>query len=293
MTSMSEKATRRPVVLAIGGVDPTGRAGLAADIRAAEAAGAHAAPVAAALTVQNAHGVQWIEPPTSLLLQQQIRAVLEDLPVAAVKIGLMPTAATIEAVEEALLPVLGKVPVVIDPVLGASAGGRLVPALSRSWRKAMRDLSRKATLLTPNLMEAGALMSELPVTGRRLMRDQAKAIAKRYGCAVLVKGGHLKDGDTVFDLLVTKRGEEQPLISPRAQGDPRGTGCTLATLIAAYLAHGCELFAATQQARRHLMEGMEQPQDIGGAGAAPVRLPGRAPAPIRENEERKEEEKKQ
>ncbi len=276
MTAEEHKSL--PLVLAIGGIDPTGAAGLAADVRAGEAAGVHVATVASALTVQNARGVQWTEPVAALLLREQIRAVLEEAPVAAVKIGLLPTAEVAEVVEEALSPLPRKVPMVIDPVLGASAGGRLVPALSRSWRKAMRRLARRATLLTPNLMEAAALLSELPVQGRRLMRAQAQALVERYGCAVLMKGGHLRDGDTVVDLLLMKDGAEQPFVAPRVPTQARATGCTLATRIAAGLAQGKGLMAAVSEARAHLLQGLRQHVARGWSERMPARLPVRLQA---------------
>ncbi len=274
MSGTPETAVSRPVVLAIGGLDPTGHAGLAADIRAGEVAGVHIAPVAVALTAQNAQGVQHIEPAGPLLIHSQIRAVLDDLPVQAVKIGLMPSAQVAENVAKALEKILPDVPLVIDPVLGASSGGRLVPAASRSWRKQLRLLAHKAALLTPNILEASALLvGELPAGGRRIARLQAKALHERYKCAVLLKGGHLPDRDSVMDVLADRDGVH-PFISPRVKvADLRGTGCTLATLIAAHLARGHDLRAAIASARAQLLEGLRQPQAIGGRGAPPVRLP--------------------
>ncbi len=269
----------RPVVMAIGGIDPTGRAGLAADIRAGEAAGAHVAPVAVALTAQNADGVRHIEPTGPLLINTQVRAVLEDLPVRAVKVGLMPSAQVVEAVVEALAMLPAGVPIIIDPVMGATPGGRLVPAVSRSWRKQLRLLAQRAALLTPNVLEASALLvGELPAGGRRILRLQAQALQERYRCAVLLKGGHLPDRDSVMDVLATEDGVH-PFISPRVQGrDLRGTGCTLATLIAAHMAHGAPLMQAVAAARSRLLEGLRQPVEIGGEGAPPVRLPSATPS---------------
>ena len=273
----------RPVLLAIGGVDPTGRAGLAADIRAGEAAGVHVAPVPVALTAQNADGVTHIEPATPLLIHSQVRAVLEDLPVAAVKIGLMPSAQVVGAVVEALALLPAQVPMIIDPVMGASSGGRLVPAVSRSWCRQLRLLCRRATLLTPNILEASALLvGELPAGGRRIMRLQARALRERYGCDVLLKGGHLPNGQSVIDVLAMKNSEET-FISPRLPApDLRGTGCTLATLIAAHMAHGQPLLNAVATARRRLLEGLSHIVPIGGRGAPPVRLPVSSDSPTPE-----------
>lgn len=274
MTTHADKANPRPVILCIGGTDPTGRAGLAADIRAGEAAGVHVAPVPVTVVAQNAKGVQHIEPMGPLLIASQIKAVLDDLPVRAIKIGLMPTAQVVESVAAALAPVLPATPLVIDPVLGASSGGRLVPSASREWRKHFRALAKRAALITPNILEASALLvGELPAGGRRIMRLQARALFERYQCAVLLKGGHLPEERSVMDVLHTADGE-QVFLSPRVPGlDLRGTGCTLATLIAAGLARGEELAAAVARARAHLLEGLRRVVEIGGEGPPPVRLP--------------------
>ena len=269
----------RPAIICIGGTDPTGRAGLAADIRAGEAAGVHVAPVPVTVVAQNAHGVQHIEPMGLLLISSQIKAVLEDLPVRAIKIGLMPTAQVVEAVAAALKPALPATPLVIDPVLGASSGGRLVPSASREWRRHFRALAKSAALITPNILEASALLvGELPAGGRRIMRLQAQALFERYKCPVLLKGGHLPDDRSVMDVLHTAEGE-QVYLSPRVPGvDMRGTGCTLATLIAANLAHGLGLTEAVAQARGRLLEGLKNTVEIGGEGPPPVRLPASRPA---------------
>ena len=260
--------------MCIGGTDPTGRAGLAADIRAGEAAGVHIAPVPVTVVAQNARGVQHIEPMSPLLIASQIRAVLEDLPVRAIKIGLMPTAQVVESVAFALKPALPATPLVIDPVLGASSGGRLVPSASREWRKHFRALAKYAALITPNLLEASALLvGELPAGGRRIMRLQARALFERYKCPVLLKGGHLPDERSVMDVLHTEEGE-QVYLAPRVPGrDLRGTGCTLATLIAAGLARGLGLVEAVAEARGLLLEGLQEMVEIGGEGPPPVRLP--------------------
>ena len=271
---MRDHEHTRPVVLCIGGTDPTGRAGLAADIRAGEAAGVHIAPVPVAIVAQNAKGVEHIEPSSPMLITAQIRAVLEDLPVRAVKIGLMPTAQVVEAITRALKPILPETPLVIDPVLGASSGGRLVPSASREWRRHFRALANQAALITPNILEASALLvGELPAGGRRIMRLQAEALFERYRCPVLLKGGHLPDDRSVMDVLHSQDGQ-QIFLAPRVPvRDLRGTGCTLATLIAAHLARGLGLMEAVAQARALLLEGLRNVVDIGGEGPPPVRLP--------------------
>ncbi len=268
----SERPTVLPVVMAIGGIDPTGRAGLAADIRAGEAAGVHVAPVVATLTVQNARGLYDVRPAGPLFIRRQIIAVIEDLPVRAVKTGMLADAATVEAIVTALEQIARPLPLVVDPVLRASPGGRAVRVAPAAWRRQLRRLCRHARLLTPNLPEAAALLSELPAANERQMREQACALRDRYGCPVLLKGGHLAGTGPVMDVLVTET-EEQVFLSPRQPGpSPRATGCTLATLIAARLAHGEPLPAAVHAARQQLHAALGTPPTINGAGADPVRL---------------------
>ncbi|HHN73278.1 MAG TPA: hydroxymethylpyrimidine/phosphomethylpyrimidine kinase [Thermopetrobacter sp.] len=265
----------RPVVLCIGGTDPTGRAGLAADIRAGEAVGVHVAPVVATLTVQNARGLQDLHPAGALFLRRQIAAVLDDLPVRAVKTGMLADAATLEAVAAALRGADHPLPLIVDPVLRASPGGRPVCAAPATWRDALRRLCRQATLLTPNLPEAAALLGEPAASDRRRMRAQARELRARYGCAVLLKGGHLPGEGPVVDVFVDG-GDEQVFLAPRRRGpSPRATGCTLATLIAAGIARGETLRVAVRRARRMLHAALTNTPSLGGLGADPVRLASR------------------
>ncbi len=261
-----------PVVMAIGGTDPTGRAGLAADIRAGEAAGVHIAPVIATLTVQNARGLYDLKPAGPLFIRRQMIAVIEDLPVRAIKTGMLADAATLEAVVTALEQIARPLPLVVDPVLRATPGGRAVRAASSTFRRQLRRLCAHGCLLTPNLPEAAALLGELPATNERQMRAQARALRHRYGCPVLLKGGHLPGTRPIMDVLVMET-DEQVFLSPRQpEPAPRATGCTLATLVAAHLAHGKGLRDAVQAARRHLHAALAAPPVLGGAGPDPVRL---------------------
>ncbi len=241
-----------PAVLAVGGIDPTGLAGLAADVRAGAAAGVHVATVVSALTVQNGREVFRIEPVDPDLLAVQIRAVLEDLSIGAVKIGLLPDGGTLDAVMSALGE--RKVPLVLDPVLSASSGGRL----SRLTVTDLARLRKKGNvLLTPNLCEAEGLLGRREIRSAGEMKRAALDLAGKTGCAVLLKGGHLEAGDTVTDVLCDGR-IVSLFRSRRAPAEARGTGCALATLIAAELAHGRELGSAVPTARRAISEALEQ-----------------------------------
>ncbi len=255
------------VVLAIGGIDPTGLAGLAADVRAGSVAGVHVATVVSALTVQNGRGVSRIEAVEPELLAGQVKAVLEDLPVGAVKIGLVPDGRSLDAVMDALDG--SGVPIVLDPVLSATAGGRLSGL-------GISDLARVAgageVLLTPNLDEAVELLGRGRIDSLDGMKHAASMLSQRTGCAVLLKGGHLEGGGIVADVLCDGR-----IVSVfrtcRVPAQARGTGCALATLIAAGLACGRELGSAVPTARRIISEALERIAAGGVREAVPAVLP--------------------
>jgi hydroxymethylpyrimidine kinase / phosphomethylpyrimidine kinase / thiamine-phosphate diphosphorylase len=252
-------------VLLVGGVDPSGLSGLAADIRAVGAHRVHAAPVVAALTSQNSRAVARVDPVDPRLLHAQLQAVLEDLPVAAVKIGLLGQAGAVEVLR-AVLERLRGVPAVLDPVLGASTGSGLWPG--GDGVASLRRLLPRVALLTPNAPEAAAL-SGLPVRTAAEAEHAARALRAAGAQAVLVKGGHFEGGDRGLDVLVSDR------VWQRFSGDPivashtRGTGCTLASAIAARLARGESLPEAVAGARAFVRTGLRGGQAV-GAGPGPV-----------------------
>jgi hydroxymethylpyrimidine/phosphomethylpyrimidine kinase len=222
-----------PVVLAVGGLDPSGQAGLAADVRAGAALGALVAPVAAALTVQDRTGVRRVQAVDADLLEEQIAAVRRSLPVGAVKIGMLPALAQARAVAAALLDFKG--PVVVDPVLAATSGGALA---DDGLRGSLADLwAGRCALLTPNIPEASKILGKDIGFGTAGMEAAAQGLRALGFRAVLLKGGHL-DGPRTPDYLLDDDGglwiEAAKLDTPNT----RGTGCTLATLVAALLARG-------------------------------------------------------
>jgi hydroxymethylpyrimidine/phosphomethylpyrimidine kinase len=229
--SAAGRMKKAPVVLAIGGLDPTGYAGLAADVRAGAAVGALVAPVAAALTVQGKGGCRRAQGSDPGLLGEQIAAALESLDVGAVKIGMLGGGAQARAVSAALKGFGG--PWVLDPVLAATAGGDLAePGLADSLAELF---GRPQTLLTPNLPEAAALLKGEAPQDEEGMEGAAQALrAKGFG-SVLLKGGHL-GGERSSDYLAdTDKG--MWIVGARLDApNTRGTGCSLATLVAALLA---------------------------------------------------------
>ena len=271
MSDVSRHGRDWPVVLAVGGLDPTGAAGLAADVRAGEAVAAHVAPVAAALTAQNSAAVRQVLAVSPSMLRAQIEAVFEEFPVTAVKTGLLPSGGLIGIIAEILPQGL---PLVIDPVLTASSGGALAASDGGGWLAALGRLAARAALVTPNAPEAAALLGVPPATGEDDLSRQAAALRARLRCPVLLKGGHVETEGEVIDVLAAAGGT-RVFRNRRVAAERRGTGCSLATMIAAGLARGRGLEEALEEARTALLAGLGEDVGPRGRGAPPVRPRGR------------------
>ena len=252
-------------VLAIAGSDSGGGAGIQADIKAITALGAYAATAITALTAQNTVGVHGIRIVPPDFIYQQIVVVLDDIGADAVKTGMLGDVATIETVADALARHAAGVPFVLDPVMVAKGGARLLDP--GSVHALIRQLLPKATVITPNLPEAEVL-SGRPIPDVAAMHDAAKALLDLGVPAVLLKGGHLP-GDTLVDLLATREGIEAfgaPRIDTR---HTHGTGCTMASAIAAGLAQAMTLRDAVQRARDYVRAAIETAPGF-GAGHGPL-----------------------
>ena len=227
------------VALTIAGSDPSGGAGLQGDLKTFAAFGVHGAAVPTLLTVQNTRGVQRVEVLDPELVAQQLQAVLGDLSVAAIKTGALGNRAVVNAVAE-LLGAWPKIPLVVDPVLGASAGQDLS---GEDTIAALRDrLLPRTLLLTPNLPEASRLLGR-PVTTVGQMAGAAADLAALGPRAVLLKGGHLA-GEELVDVLHVN-GKNALLPGARLRvGQTHGTGCALSAAITALLARGVVLESA-------------------------------------------------
>lgn len=227
----------KPRVLVIAGHDPSGGAGIHADIEAIHALGGFASTLITALTVQNSIGVKGFRMVPADLLQQQADCLLEDMRFEAVKIGVTGNLAVVELIEQ-LLPRLGDIPVVLDPVLAAESGGSLA---EQDLPAALVRLFRHATVITPNLIEARALSGkqELDAVGAELVRLGARA--------ALVTGTH-DDTPEVQNRLYTEAGVTINR-AVRLPGSYHGSGCTLASALACLLAHGKPLTTAVQEAQ--------------------------------------------
>jgi hydroxymethylpyrimidine/phosphomethylpyrimidine kinase len=247
-------------VLVIAGSDSGGGAGIQADIKTVSMLGAYAATAITALTAQNTLGVFGVLPVAPEFVAQQIEVVLTDIGADVVKVGMLHSAPVIEAVCDALERHAPRVPVVVDPVMVAKGGAPLLEASARA-ALASRLLPR-AALVTPNAPEAEVL------TGVRVRapEDLAAAADRLLGlgaAAALVKGGHL-EGDTVVDLLRTADGFERRYESPRVfTSSTHGTGCTLASAIAAGVAEGLTLEHAVERARLYVLEALKSAPKIG------------------------------
>lgn len=256
------------IALTIAGSDSGGGAGIQADLKTFSALGIYGASAVTALTAQNTRGVQAIHDVPADFVTAQCDSVFSDLAVRAVKIGMLGRVAVIEAVADALDRHAGAIPVVLDPVMVATSGDRL---LGDEAVGALRGrLMRRADLVTPNLPEAAVLLGEAVAEGVEAAEAQGRRLLALGARAVLVKGGHGREAESV-DVLVTAD-SVQRLAAPRvATANTHGTGCTLSAAVAAGLAGGLSLVEAVEQAKSY----------VSGAIAAADRLAvGRGHGPV-------------
>ncbi|KQW31962.1 hydroxymethylpyrimidine/phosphomethylpyrimidine kinase [Rhizobium sp. Root274] len=254
-------------VLSIAGSDPSGGAGIQADLKAISARGCYAMAALTALTAQNTQGVSAVRPLDPDFVEEQIRMVFADIQVDAVKIGMIANAGIAEAVARALEPHRG-VPIVLDPVMIAKGGAALLDPTAVTVLK--RRLLPLATLLTPNLPEAAALLNEAEARDRETMAAQAQRLAILGPTAVLMKGGHLAGRDSPDCLL---SGDDVTWFEATriASGNTHGTGCSLSSAIAAELAKGRPLAKAVGSAKDWLQQAIAMADRLEvGSGHGPV-----------------------
>ncbi len=246
-------------VLIIAGSDSGGGAGIQADIKSVTAMGGYAMTAITALTAQNTEGVFGIHAVPQDFIRQQIELCLADIGADCIKTGMLATAGVIETVAEALDKLAPRVPLVADPVMVAKGGAALLePAAAEALR---RLLLPRAALLTPNLPEAEAL-SGRKIASASDMRAAGEALLALGPKAVLMKGGHLP-GPRVHDVLVTA-GEARVFESPRIDTrHTHGTGCTLASAIAAGIAQSLALADAVARARAYVQAAIKNAPGYG------------------------------
>ena len=252
-------------VLIIAGSDSGGGAGIQADIKTVTALGGYASTAITALTAQNTLGVHAIHPVPLDFLRAQIECVLSDLGADVIKTGMLGDAATIDAVCDALERYAPGIPVVVDPVMVAKGGARLLADDALSTLK--RRLLPRAVVLTPNLPEAEALCG-MKITDIATMRHAAQTLLTLGVPAVLLKGGHL-EGDALTDLLASEAGLESFQSTRIQTRHTHGTGCTTASAVAVGLAQGLSLRAAVIRAQAYVRAAILAAPGL-GAGHGPL-----------------------
>ena len=250
-----------PVALTIAGSDSGGGAGIQADLKTFAAVGVHGVTVITCVTAQNPKRIRAIQACEGSLVLQQLSAVFEELPPQAIKTGMLYSSEIIRVVAGYFAGLKKKLPLILDPVALSTSGTSLLePGAGEVLRQ---ELLPRATLVTPNLFEAEVL------TGRTIrepeeMRRAARFIWKTFGCAVLVKGGHLPGARQAVDIFYDGK-IELLLTSPFIQGlSLHGAGCTYSAAVAGFLALGCKLPGAVQRAKNYITRAIAQSVSVAG-----------------------------
>ncbi len=252
-----------PVALTIAGSDPSGGAGLQADLKTFHQFGVYGEAVVTLVTVQNTRTLTRVEHLPPELVAAQIEAVIEDIPPQAAKIGAIGSRAAAEAVAKCARRFA--FPLVIDPIRSGTLGGLLEEG---AFEAVVRNLLPLAFLLTPNIAEASAIV-DFPVTDRDSMLRAAKKMLEMGAQNVLVKGGHLA-GNDALDVLVTAEGHAHDFTALRIDTvHTHGTGCTLSAAITAELAKGASLIEAVGAAKRYVTEAIRTAPRL-GSGRGPL-----------------------
>jgi hydroxymethylpyrimidine/phosphomethylpyrimidine kinase len=255
--------------LTVAGSDPSGGAGIQADLKTFSALGVYGTAVLTALTAQNTRGVTGVHPVPAAFVGEQLRTLLDDVTVHATKLGMLGTAEVVREVA-AVLRERPCGPVICDPVMVATTGARLID--DDAVAALRTDLLPLTDLITPNVPEAAALLDRAAATTPDQLSDQAAALLALGARAVLLKGGHLGGAESI-DVLATAGGvrlTRRPRVTTTAT---HGTGCTLSSAIAAFAARSgrTDWPALVEQARTYLQRALEGGSSLGiGSGSGPV-----------------------
>ncbi len=242
--------THLAIALTIAGSDSGGGAGIQADLKTFASLGVHGTCAITCITAQNPEGVRGIQACRPDIVRQQIEAVFAELPPAAVKTGMLYSTEIIRAVA-AFFKSGSRPALVVDPVMVATSGARLLKPSAIDLLK--RELLPLATLVTPNLDEAEILVGE-KLRSVEDLRAAARVLHGRFGCAALVKGGHLRGLKDAVDIFYDGK-EELLLSAPFVRGvSTHGTGCTYSAAVAGWLARGCSLTRAVEQAKEYITQ---------------------------------------
>ena len=237
-------------VLTIAGSDSGGGAGVQADIKTISACGCYAASAITAITVQNTLGVKAVHPIPVEITEQQIEAVIEDIGVDAVKIGMLHSAEVVEAVAETLEKFEVK-NIVLDPVMVSTSGHRLIE--ENAINTLIEKLMPMARVITPNIPEAEILLGGMKLEHQSELPDAARKLAEKIGTSVLLKAGHLTE-DKLVDIFYNvdnKRIYELPSVRVHTK-NTHGTGCTMSSALASFLAKGLSLQEAAIEAKKFI-----------------------------------------
>lgn len=262
------KKNHYPCVLTIAGSDSSGGAGIQADIKAISATGCYAASVITALTAQNTHGVQAIQNVDPHFVTQQIESVLSDLLIPAVKIGMLHNEEVITVVIAALIKFKPRY-IVLDPVMIAKNGCELLPLSTLNLLK--KNLFPLVTLITPNLFEAEKIVDKT-ISNADQQAAAAREIGSQFNINVLVKGGHLQ-GRQSSDVVYLREQQICHWLHAERIATPNthGTGCSLSSAIASYLAQGYPLLQAIAAAKQYLTQALQHSRNFHiGQGCGPV-----------------------
>ncbi|HEY7885627.1 MAG TPA: bifunctional hydroxymethylpyrimidine kinase/phosphomethylpyrimidine kinase [Cellvibrionaceae bacterium] len=256
-----------PIALTVAGSDSGGGAGIQADLKTFAALGVYGASAITCLTAQNTRGVQDVFPVPPAFIKAQIDSVLSDMPVTALKSGMLGTADIITAVAD-MLARYPTIPLVLDPVMVSTSGDRLLA--EDAIAVLISELLPRAAVITPNLLEAAALLGQAPAQNLAQMQRQAEQLLA-IGChAVLIKGGH-SEAKEATDLLLSAQGVELFSAPRLPTRNTHGTGCTLASAVAAGLAQGLSLRDAVAQGKEYLHQALAHADQLHiGSGAGPV-----------------------
>jgi hydroxymethylpyrimidine/phosphomethylpyrimidine kinase len=258
---------KTPIALTIAGSDSSGGAGIQADLKTFAALGVYGASAITALTAQNTKGVSAVHNVPASFVRAQIDAVFSDLAVDAVKIGMLGTEPVIAAVAEALLHWQGPL-VVLDPVMVAGSGDAL---LDEGSEFALRShLLPVADIITPNLPEAARLLGATQATDEKMMVYQGELLLSLGAKAVLIKGGH-GNGPEAVDIFLDGKNVIRLAADRIRTENTHGTGCTLASAVAASLAKGMSLLDAVRDAKAYLTDALSNADRLQiGHGKGPV-----------------------
>ena len=254
----SQSAATVPIALTIAGSDCSAGAGIQADLKTFAALGVYGLTAVTCVVAEVPRKVSRIEPVTTSMVREQIEVLLKNFRIGAIKTGLLCSAeivcAVAQTIQDGKKKAARSIPFVVDPVMIATSGDNLLEP--ESVEAYENNLFPLATLITPNLDEA-ALLLETKIDDRKQIKSAAKALAKKYGASILLKGGHLR-GDNAIDLLF-HNGESTEFSAPFVRGvATHGTGCTYSAAITAGLASGFSLERAIARAKKFVTESIRR-----------------------------------